>query len=367
MKKNQLNSISLILLGLLLISTAITACKKDDVNLTILDSTELTQTAFADEETTGKGFTFTATKDWTASVKENTKAKGSGVSWLKLICNGVETYSGGAGTFTMVISLEKNLTGETRVATIEIASGSDKITVTVTQKGITQDEDSNGMLPSEIKAKYDGEECGIKITYDNQNRIRQTEYYPENFILDYTYDASGKLTKITFRGEGEINFTYSGNFVTHSWGGSDNYYKYELQDGRIIKEYEKPYWSNEERLCWVYSYDSKGNVIKKVNELEHRQESNTYADKNGIFSAINIPHWILSKDCFVSYIFEWFPGENVHAVNNPLLHEYHRGEYSGSYTYNYMSYNNNNYPTKFTINTGNGGDVTYEITYIEAK
>jgi len=129
-----------------LLSLALTfmTCKKDEGNLTIRDSKELTQTANADEKTTGKGFTFTAKKSWTASVKESTKIKGSGVSWIKLLYNGVETYSGGAGTFTIIVSLEQNTVQEPRYATIEIVSGNDKIIISVMQKGKSGSEEDSG-------------------------------------------------------------------------------------------------------------------------------------------------------------------------------------------------------------------------------
>jgi len=123
----------LIVAGLILVFIA---CKKENDTLTIANEQELTQTAFANEETT-KGFTFTAKSDWTATVKGITTSKGSGVSWLTLLHKGVETYSGGAGTFTMEISLVPNSIGQTRTATIEIISGKDKITISVTQSGTT--------------------------------------------------------------------------------------------------------------------------------------------------------------------------------------------------------------------------------------
>jgi len=120
--------------------TVFSGCTKpEEDKLTIANNDQLTQTAYADEETTGKGFTFTAKDNWTATVKEvKLQKSGSGVEWLKLLLNDKETYSGSAGTFTMVISLEPNSTGQTRTATIEIASSSDKITITVTQEGTMQ-------------------------------------------------------------------------------------------------------------------------------------------------------------------------------------------------------------------------------------
>ena len=138
-------------------SIMFSGCKKDDVNnnqssITIADPKDLTQTAWADDETTGKGFTFTAKSDWMASVKEVKTTKSSDVPWITLLCNGVETYSGSAGTFTIVISITPNTTGQTRTATIEILSGGDKITITVTQESKTQGGEEPSNEPVELKS-----------------------------------------------------------------------------------------------------------------------------------------------------------------------------------------------------------------------
>jgi len=133
------------------------------------NSQELTQTAFADEETTG-GFTFTAKDNWTATVREVKSIKSSEVSWITLFCNGVETYSGSAGTFTLTIALTPNYSGQTRTAIIEIVSGKDKITITVTQSGTTK----GGVVPisettvfERIIALKEQYPEGMKWTNDN--------------------------------------------------------------------------------------------------------------------------------------------------------------------------------------------------------
>ena len=146
-KRSILSSNLFALTYIAILILAFSACEKGGENLTLSNSSELTQTAFAEEETTGKGFTFTAKSDWTASVKKVSNQKSNGVSWLKLLYKGAETYSGGAGTFTMTISLIPNYLGKTRTATIEIVSGDDKITITVTQSGTTK---KGGMIMSEI-------------------------------------------------------------------------------------------------------------------------------------------------------------------------------------------------------------------------
>lgn len=112
---------------------------------------QLTQNAYADNENTGGGFSFTADAPWTATVDEvkpqapaSVQAKsvtraagnnGNNVVWLKLYNGDKEAYSGGAGTITLRIEIDQNYTGERREATITIRSGNNTFTVTVVQEG----------------------------------------------------------------------------------------------------------------------------------------------------------------------------------------------------------------------------------------
>lgn len=120
---------------------------------------QLTQNAYADNENTGGGFSFTADAPWTATVDEvkpqapaSVQAKsvtraagnnGNNVVWLKLYNGNSEAYSGGAGTITLRIEIDQNYTGERREATITIRSGNNTFTVTVVQEGTKQDGSQN--------------------------------------------------------------------------------------------------------------------------------------------------------------------------------------------------------------------------------
>lgn len=91
------------------------------------------QSAFADELTTGPGFTFTASTIWEATVK-------NGETWLKLYNGDTEAYKGGAGETTLRVVLEPNETGEDRGAVVTIASGKSSFDIEVVQKGTKKTE-----------------------------------------------------------------------------------------------------------------------------------------------------------------------------------------------------------------------------------
>lgn len=140
---------SYLLLMLLFPVFLMAGCSKDDDNdvdngkqIVLPDETEKEQTAFADEKTSGN-FTFTAKSAWSATVTENLLSRASSVLWLRLLLNGTETYKGEAGTFTLTIEIDPNFTGKKRSATITVISGTENISVTVTQEGTTKE----GELP----------------------------------------------------------------------------------------------------------------------------------------------------------------------------------------------------------------------------
>ena len=139
---------------------------------------QLTQNAYADNESTGGGFSFTASAPWTATVDEvkpqapaSVQAKsvtraagnnGNNVVWLKLYNGDKEAYSGGAGTITLRIEIDQNYTGERREATITIRSGNNTFTVTVVQEGTKQDGSENEPPVKVTKITLDKTELSLE-------------------------------------------------------------------------------------------------------------------------------------------------------------------------------------------------------------
>ena len=159
-----------------------TGCGKedggDDGQFTPPAQEQLTQNAYADNESTGGGFSFTTDAPWTATVNEvqpqapaSIQAKsvtraavnnGNNVVWLKLYNGDSEAYSGGAGTITLRIEIDQNYTGERRAATITIRSGNNTFTVTVVQEGTKQDGSQNEPPVKVTKITLDKTELSLE-------------------------------------------------------------------------------------------------------------------------------------------------------------------------------------------------------------
>ena len=137
---------------------------------------QLVQNAYADNENTGGGFSFTTDAPWTATVEEvlpqnpssmqvksATRSSGNNVVWLKLYNGNSEAYSGEAGTITLHIEIDQNYTGERREATITIRSGNNTFIVTVIQEGTKQDGSENEPPVKVTKITLDKTELSLEV------------------------------------------------------------------------------------------------------------------------------------------------------------------------------------------------------------
>jgi len=211
------------MIAFLVVSSMFVACNKDKDALTMPNEQEKTQTAYADETNTGKGFTFTAKGNWTATVKEvKSQKSGSGVEWLKLLLNGKETYSGSAGTFTMVIELETNTTGTDRSAIITVTCKDVDVAINVTQMANS----STPTLKLVSSILVYGGEVSTNFTYDAQNRLSSIDF--GYTVVQITYPSANTLRAI-FEGE-EWIFTLNndGHIVKMKYpDGNEELYEYE--------------------------------------------------------------------------------------------------------------------------------------------
>ena len=158
------------------------ACSDDTkvIKEIVLDKgTATNQTIYSDETSTKEGISFTATEKWTATVTDiSTRAAEGRVDWLKL-----SQYDGGAGKFTLTLTIEKNDTGSDRKAEIKIVCGETTITVVVEQKAITSDE--AGTDPDQPQSK---KKVKTIKEYDDKNQLR--------IQSDFSYDNKGRIAKL---------------------------------------------------------------------------------------------------------------------------------------------------------------------------
>lgn len=182
---------------------------------------QLTQRAYADNESTGGGFSFTAAAPWTATVNDaqasvqafalsksaarTVGGEGNNVVWLKLYNGNSEAYSGGAGTITLHIKIDQNYTGERREAAITVRSGDNTFTVTVVQEGTKQDGSQNeAPVPVEAIALDmtalslgAGETATLTATVTpNDATIRSVAWSSSNPAVATVHPVTGLITAV---------------------------------------------------------------------------------------------------------------------------------------------------------------------------
>lgn len=168
----------------LLAAACLFACSDDDEAnepIRLTGNTETSQVVYADETSKSEGIKFTAKAAWTAVVKDVTPTRSSEVDWLSL-----NMYSGGAGEYTLTMTLMPNLTGEDRVAEIVITCAETVIRIRVEQKATKED----GEKPEGADKRYVD---NIVVEY-----VECRDELPDiQGIIEFTYNQVGKVEKIS--------------------------------------------------------------------------------------------------------------------------------------------------------------------------
>ncbi len=276
-------------------------CNKDNDESGVLippPSEQLTQKAFADNETTGNGFSFTANTSWTATVTEATprpaaKAEpftraadnsGNNVVWLRLYLGDREAYSGGAGEITLRIEVDQNYTGQRREATITIRSGGNTFTVTVVQEGTKQDGEQNEppVKVTEISLSKTqlslnkGAKATLTATVKPTNAtIKSVVWSSSNPKVADVNPLTGEITAVD-AGTATVTATSSSNkevWASCSVTVLGNEPSPEPQSKKLISQIKTTYWYNgnsqpEIDIADEYSffYDENNRLTKIVSE-----------------------------------------------------------------------------------------------------
>lgn len=276
---------------------------EDETGITVPPGTNVNQTAQADDETSGDGgFAFTATEPWTATIKETTTRNNS-VSWIRVLINGEEKYTGQAGTFNITFELDVNYSGAPRTASIVISSKKD-FTFTITQKETKQDGTKPEIpkLVTEVKSVSDNpllKPLEYLFKYDEKT-FRLKEFWAINNInTTYTYLYNYDILN-------EIRITCNKNDNVYSAPLNDKGYASELRtdtDSRKIVLYnennyvrrignrDKWVWSNNNLLGIEDDYmgdddeeeeedDEEEDIIENPNKFAKEVNDKTNIDLN---------------------------------------------------------------------------------------
>jgi hypothetical protein len=116
----------------LAVTTMFSGCddKENQPEIKVENEASLSQTVYADQTEGKSGVTIVTAGAWSSTITEGSvkSTKAGAVTWLS-----IAPSSGGAGTHTIIISLEPNATGSDRAAIITITCNGETITITVTQ------------------------------------------------------------------------------------------------------------------------------------------------------------------------------------------------------------------------------------------
>ena len=302
-------------LSILLAAVALVGCDKEDGDggiFTPPTQEQLTQNAYADNENTGGGFSFTTDAPWTATVNEvqaqapaSVQAKsvtraagnnGNNVVWLKLYNGDSEAYSGGAGTITLRIEIDQNYTGERREATITIRSGDNTFTVTVVQEGTKQDGSQNEPPVKVTKITLDKTElsleAGAKTTLTAtiepaDATIKSVVWSSSNPAVADVNPVTGEITAIA-DGTATVTATSSSNKEVSAScavtvGGDEpvvpdpsNYVFVSRIERTVTYWSQLPAWErDEEEATYTFEYDDHDRVSSYTIDIRPTNDSET--------------------------------------------------------------------------------------------
>ena len=255
----------------MLLLLTLAACTKDPETKKeiVLDKgTATEQTIFADQTSISKGISFHADAPWFATVKAvATKAVDkTPVDWITL-----SQYEGGAGDFTLTLTVKENHTQADRKAEISIVCGTTVIKIMIEQKATK--ENGEGMKPDVPQSK----EMISELTSYSKNENGEYEVIS---TITFDYDEKGRLIHQHHdfpKGEYKDDFK--------SWDYQISYSK-DSEGNDIVKSdcknvtFDGNSWTYTETL----TLDASGKAVKWKDEAVNGNKSTTclfyYNDKN---------------------------------------------------------------------------------------
>ena len=256
-------------------AAAFCACSDDNggdggKDIQLAPGTPKDYTIFADETsgTPSEGISFTTTGPWRATVAETrAEVSGGSPSWVTVSPD----HGDAAGDYTITIGLGVNATGKDRRATVTIECGSTKITITVEQKGTTEegevpDEGDEPVVPagvqlvSEVYCYFNDspgvEDRRIELTYDERNRLVRWKETTNEVV------SPGMVETVTQTYE----YEYGDGVVRIANPEEDTHFTVWLNAAGYAERVERSR-SGESADITTYEYDSENRLIRTEQEL----------------------------------------------------------------------------------------------------
>ena len=266
-------------------AAALAGCSDDNggdggKDIQLAPGTPKDYTIFADETsgTPSEGISFTTTGPWRATVAETrADVSGGSPSWVTVSPD----HGDAAGDYTITIGLGVNATGKDRRATVTIECGSTKITITVEQKGTTEegevpDEGDEPVVPagvqlvSEVYCYFNDspgvEDRRIELTYDERNRLVRWKETTNEVV------SPGMVETVTQTYE----YEYGDGVVRIANPEEDTHFTVWLNAAGYAERVERSR-SGESADITTYEYDSENRLIR----TEQEDEWEDYVWENG--------------------------------------------------------------------------------------
>jgi len=180
--------------------------KEKDTSIKVENEASLIQTVYADQ-TGGVTTTIVTAGAWSSTITEGSakSTKSSTVSWLSI----APSSGAAAGTYPIVISLEPNLTGAERSATITIKCGDMEISIVVTQKTTKENGETYVKAPTLTTAEASNITVTTATAGGNITDAGMPAYTERGVIYGTTTNTTveGNGTKIAVTGSGTGSFS----------------------------------------------------------------------------------------------------------------------------------------------------------------
>ncbi|WP_317342160.1 BACON domain-containing protein [Alistipes dispar] len=283
-------------------AAALAGCSDDNggdggKDIRLAPGTPKDYTIFADETsgTPSEGISFTTTGPWRATVAETrADVSGGSPSWVTVSPD----HGDAAGDYTITIGLGVNATGKDRRATITIECGSTKITITVEQKGTTEegevpDEDDDDpavpepsvrKLVSRIDQTIDYW-SGCEDRFDTDTYV--FKYDDRDRIVEYSIEvdrdgsvSDRRVCRLDYSVADEIRIEEAYDF---SDGGMPERYTVSLNDAGYVRHVELPTAISTPFVC-DFGYDDAGRLIRQEWSAGYSSGWTTFDYTDGVVS-----------------------------------------------------------------------------------